>query len=202
MRYAEDHPGDSCWSYNERATLSTFVGAAWRRNWFALEEFGTEKHRDERDAVSGEKLTGYGRCDLFLSNASTSYVIEAKQSWQRIGPRVRVTNGHLDQKIESAFNDIAKIQKFEANKRIALTFVAPSFPASLLRGMSERDSFLASTDIVETWLESLSSIRAVHASAWAFPHVARCLKNHDDSRVFPGVVALLRECKRAARVAR
>ncbi|WBX91992.1 hypothetical protein [Pseudoxanthomonas mexicana] len=39
-----DDYDDNPWWYNERASLSTLAGAAWRKpGWYALEEFSTTK---------------------------------------------------------------------------------------------------------------------------------------------------------------
>lgn len=64
--------------YNERATLSSFVGALWRSGYNCLEEFATEKEFKEGD----EKTMKAGRGDLYFTTSSreakNEFIIEAK----------------------------------------------------------------------------------------------------------------------------
>ena len=82
---------DNPWFYNERATLSTLAGAAWRlEGWTALEEYSTKKWggNQKKGSVDAGKLRA-GRCDLFVAHRSAAFALEAKQAWQPIGQRIK-----------------------------------------------------------------------------------------------------------------
>src|SRR5487761_2063825 len=61
-QYSLQHrdPKDTCYWYNERATLGVLAAAVWKKSgWCALEEYSNEKHRKSGDPSSG-------RCDLYM----------------------------------------------------------------------------------------------------------------------------------------
>ena len=57
------------WRYNERAAVSSFAGAVWRRGGSAIEEFDYHK---------SDTSSGFGRCDLWCKIADDQYAIEFK----------------------------------------------------------------------------------------------------------------------------
>ena len=198
---AIENPNDSCWSYGERAAISIFAGAAWKVGWFAAEEFGTRKIGDKLDDLPGRSMRRRGRCDLYLDDRSESYVVEAKQAWQAIGPRVSKPTSEVTTKMGEACRDAASVPNIEANRRLALTFVAPSFPVSLLAAcVDDSARHVASTQIIAEWLRKVKAINRIGAMAWSFPPISRCLTDPDSKRVFPGTVALVQECKQATHI--
>jgi len=81
---------DCCWWYNERASLSTLAGEAWRlEGWTALEEFATEKRGVVPEDPVEKSRPVRGRCDLYVAHPSKGFAIEAKQAWRNTGARAR-----------------------------------------------------------------------------------------------------------------
>lgn len=128
------------------ASLSILAGAAWTLdNWCALEQFSTKKRgKIPSDRIEEGGLKD-GRCDLYLSNKKNSYVIEAKQAWQSIGPRANGYNYLLQQGMENAWKDAGCLSAEEADYRYAATFVVPYVPKTNVEKHGVRE-------LVEEWL--------------------------------------------------
>jgi hypothetical protein len=177
---------DACYWYNERATLGVFAAAAWKnKGWCALEEFSNNKQDD-----SGEQKNG--RCDLYMLGPTKSYACEAKQAWQPIGKKVINQIGNLEKMLKHAENDARKLDTQEADRRLALCFCIPSFPKSLIEHEHEAKRKAASKRIIQDWLRELDKFKSV-ALAYIFPENNRLSTQEGGSRIFPGVVLLIRE---------
>lgn len=205
-RYSQTLPEDACYWYNERATLSVLAAAGWAKSgWVGVEEFSTEKRSISRDADTGKIIAAAGRCDLYLTGRRNSqfaeYAIEAKQAWQPIGPRVSAPYGQLKARMKSAWADAGKLHADEAAHRLALTFCVPSIAASSLR--KAEDDGINFDDMIESWVKGASSGAVPwDAIAYIFPSRARSLSNeHAKERIFPGVMAVIRERMRGTKVA-
>lgn len=186
---------DNPWWFNERASLSTLAGAAWTLpNWAALEEFNTRK----RGGILPRNKTGdgtrHGRCDLYISQRKGySYAIEAKQAWQAIGDgQDGVSTFKM---MQAAWDDVSKLDKKEADRRLAVTFVIPYLPRKIAKERNARE-------VVVDWLTSdpfAHRTRKTHAQAWVFPANSEEYFNEKTGRVFPGIVALVEERFRGSR---
>jgi hypothetical protein len=120
---------DNVWSYTERPWVGFLAGAAWHTpDVIALEEFETQKHRDD-----GED--GYGRSDLWLGIGDTQYFIEAK--WTSLHVRSGgLRPGDSCKNVRAKFRSACRAAKsnavpqeavFKNWKQIGLCFVSPAF---------------------------------------------------------------------------
>lgn len=176
---------DACWWYNERASISVLSGAAWRTSdWIALEEFSTKKHGEN----GGVK---HGRCDLYLSNKTVSFVIEAKQAWQNIGDRTASNTAEANRMFALAWEDAAKLSKTEADHRLAACFIVPRLPEAQV---NEENTPIE--ERLDDWLENIKTELKPDTIAWVFPEGTRNLTSSND-RIFPGVCLVLKERRRA-----
>lgn len=179
--------GDLCWLYNERASLSTLAGAAWKIGWGALEEYSTKKLYFKKGA---DKSHATGRCDLWIAHNSKSFAIEAKHSWQRIGSGVKTPNKGAKRKFQAAFKDAGRLQKNEADARLAVLFVAPSFPRSQLPpGETERAE--KATEVINEWIATIKTDFGYEAVAYVFPAATRTCEY--DGRIYPGVALIAKQ---------
>jgi hypothetical protein len=191
---------DNCWWYNERASLSILAGAAWRtKGWSALEEFSTTKRGVIPDDQVDPGRIVRGRCDLYVAHGSGDYAIEAKQAWQSIGRRARVSR--VDQAMAKAWRDAGNLTHDEAQHRLAATFVAPFIPLSevgqTLRGKAVIDE-TAVRVAVEGWLGSIN-LSGLDAYAYVFPRKASGFVNPARTLIFPGTLVCIEKRTRANR---
>ncbi|WP_404465593.1 hypothetical protein LG331_04630 [Vreelandella aquamarina] len=188
---------ENCWWHNERASISILAGAAWRippseDQWVAIEEFATDK----RGLINGSQNDGdsrYGRCDMYVTNSETSYAIEAKQVWQSIGDRsageVNVKTG-----LDAAWKDAGSLHSYEADWRMAVTFIVPYIPLGEVssEGMIDLDK---TQEKVKAWLDRMGSFERVKgkptAYAYNFPYECAEYSNDQNGRLFPGIVVVL-----------
>lgn len=185
---------DVPWWYNERATLSTLAGAAWKLDtWSALEEFSTKKRGVMPDKkVDPGRLVG-GRCDLYVSHPTSDFAFEAKQAWQPMlasDPTL-----HLTRAMVGALKDAGDLTAGMGTHRLGLVFVVPNIPVDKVAtgyrkgGKPIIDRALARA-AVEAWLAHVD-LSAFDAHAYIFP--ARCNEFYNDKkRFFPGVVVLIK----------
>lgn len=205
--YSQRNPEDALWWYNERATLSSLAGAAWRVNtgsWMAIEEFRSTKlarapakiAEDGSDVPSRGRVesgsVSQGRVDLFLTNGKTQFAIEAKQAWQRIGSNAGNHSRHVHDAMRAAWNDAGHLTPDEGDHRLACTFVVPF----IAPGVADQVGDV--TDIIKAWLDKEVRGLKAHAIAYHFPGCTRHLRSQR-RYVFPGVVMLLRERKRSVK---
>jgi len=195
-----DHE-DNCWWYNERATLSSLAGAAWLLDdWIALEEFSTKKRANPKnDCVESGQLK-LGRCDLFISNPDTSFAIEAKQAWQSFGSKADGIS-YAHKAMKAAWDDSGCLQKDEAGRRFAATFIVPSISCNEVRG--DNGSGLSQEKLLsrlETWLAAGGDFIRPGGKETSYAYVFPGIGNESFSikqRHFPGVVLVLEERFRA-----
>lgn len=203
---------DALWWYNERATLSSFAGAAWRvpsKRWMAIEEFSSTKRKrakpmgktaDALSPVEGKVesgVVGVGRVDLYLSNGSTSFAIEAKQAWQPVKGRPGDGGTYMRKAIDGAWHDAGRLTADEADHRFACTFVVPHFSAKVL---SQKNGDIS--ELLQEWLDSEvrgGAKQSFDAVVCHFPAKTRSLVSHN-TNIFPGVVLLIQERRRGVKV--
>lgn len=189
----EDNP----WFYNERATLSTLAGAAWRLNgWTALEEFATKKWggRPKEGGVESGALRR-GRCDLHVSHGSTSFAIEAKQAWQPIG-RTRSPFARADEALLLAKKDARALTNDAAHWRLAVVFTVPILPVAMVRCAAGKVERAQVMDRVDAWLDDFNA-RGHDAAAHYFTSRCEAMISSDRKRLYPGVALSVDICKRA-----
>lgn len=182
----EDNP----WWYNERATLGTLAGAAWRlENWGALEEYATDK-RGKIPSDGSERLASRGRCDLYVYNSSSSYAIEAKQAWQG------VSNEHdcvrYKKSLAAANMDARSLGRDEADSRVAVVFTVPYMSINSVM----REGVVSSELVEERLFNFIDLVLGgdCDAVAWVFPgdDLSRYV-NRERGVIFPGVVVSMKK---------
>lgn len=183
------------WWHNERASISLLAGAAWKSGWVALEEFGATKrgHRDEE-----ERSDRTGRCDLYVCNEEVSFAIEAKQAWQGIGERVNDTTSNINVQLQAAWNDAGYLHSYEADRRLAVTFITPYLPISeVLDESSNQIDGKKLREKVLNWLDEVEDFQKLRNKpvryAFYFPADGYRYINEFTGRVFPGVVVVMEE---------
>lgn len=198
---------DALWWYNERASLSALAGAAWRTNkWSAMEEFATTKRGILPAHGVEEGQIKKGRCDLYISNASTGYAMEAKQAWQSIGERATSAYPKMWGALSQASKDAGNLTVDEAEHRVGAVFVCPYIPVNevLKAGSTQRrpeiDRKLAN-ELVEAWLKGLrlKTSGEVDGAAWIFPARSGRFIGANKKNYFPGTLLLLKRCDRGNR---
>lgn len=188
---------ENCWWHNERASISILAGAAWRvphkdGQWVAIEEFATNKRGlVEQGQSSGDPR--HGRCDIYVTNSEVSYAIEAKQVWQSIG---NLSQGIVNVKagLDAAWKDAGSLHSYEADWRMAATFIVPFLPLSevVKEGKVDLDKV---RENVQRWLEGMQGFERIKgkptAYAYYFPYECQAYYNDEVGRLFPGVVVVL-----------
>ena len=167
---------DCVWWYTERALVGTLAAAAWQCGGQALEEYSEDKGR------GAKRYTG--RCDLYLYSRSTDFVAEAKLAWCEIGAQ-------SESGMSSAANGLRDARKAArklnggADKRIAIAFAVPRYPA---RQSSQGEKRLSEWQA--NFRKHFSSGEA-GALAWIFPTTTRTLTH--EKYVYPGVALVAEE---------
>ena len=117
--YVEAHNYEDCpYFYNERAIISLMSGAAWRMGFYALEEYSSSKKHEENDYS--------GRVDLYISSDEKSFVFESKIHWENVSTKYSLDNANKT--FQKAVSDTQKIDREEADLRVAVLFVIPYYP--------------------------------------------------------------------------
>lgn len=187
------------WWYNERASLSTLAGAAWRlgNGWTALEEFATQKRGVVPGKMTDPSKGVRGRCDLYVSHKSTDFAIEAKQAWQSLGVRTR------QQKISSAMGsakrDAGNLTVDEASYRLGAVFTVPYIPTSEVSSVGRNGELqLDPKKVLQRVNEWLKERELGQYDAYAYFFTERCLDfvSEKADRVFPGVLLTINQCKK------
>lgn len=193
VSYSNSFKGDACYWYNERCTLSTLAGAAWRsHNWVALEEFSTQKASRKVDSESGNAKNG--RCDIKIASPSTSFAIEVKQAWQPVGNRVRDEFGYVTDALKKAKNDARELKREIASQRLAGVFVVPNIRTNEIEKKAASEGVSADqvcTEMIDAWCKRLVKKVNPNAYAYVFPKRTRLLSGWNGERIYPGVVLLL-----------
>lgn len=173
------------WSYNERASIGTLAGAAWRTpGWLATEEYCTTKVQSI--PKSGIEMDGdrRGRCDLLLETSDTTYAIEAKHAWQPISKGAStLLKGML-----LALKDANDLTDDEGDQLIAATFTSPYLVLP--------PTWNGAADLRETRRQVLSWLNEnvhgkFHNYAYVFPWQVEQYVSKHGRRLYPGVVLTL-----------
>jgi hypothetical protein len=188
--YNEDNP----WWYNERATVSTLAGAAWRTTgWGALEEFSTEKLRGkDKDRLVLDHPSN-GRCDLYIWNEKFLYVAEAKQCLYIVHRNKLPKMGKIYKLINDATEDVNRLDE-DVDYKIAISFVTP------IMKLVDTDADIIINDTMEEWLSYVSKDLTKHYKGirmdWYIAENPRKMQTGSGSGyVFPGVLLLMKQVK-------
>ena len=164
---------DFPWWYNERASLSVLAAAVWKTKGIAFEEFSSPKKK--------RKVKYSGRNDLYILTGKKEFTVEAKNlfvaAFSRNGSRARIV-----QKLKQAVKDVKRSKPY-GTKRLAILFVVPKFD------WSKRDVV---SILIERWIDEIRKIPYA-AAAWIFPKECRTKAKWKKTRLFPGVVVLVRK---------
>lgn len=170
-KYHKDY--DVPW-YRERTQVGFFAAASWLANVPALEEWTSEKHRDEEDII--------GRCDLWIKNGD--FYIEAKHLWCPITGKLEKRKNRIQQIIDRC-KESAGTMMCSKNHRLAFIFLGPLIQKHILQKKSDLDVDSLTSD----WLKMVINLRS-DAIAWFLPN--RSKRNLDDTRNFDiGIVLLI-----------
>ena len=191
------------WWYNERASISTLAGAAWKlhdKGWVALEEYSTRKRGVVPDKkIEAPKKTVAGRCDLYVSHRSSDFAFEAKQVWQPI------TKLDCEQKtpeaMSSARHAARNLNASEAFARVGLVFTIPYLQVRSVQagaGQVDRGKVMSR---VEEWLNSQLP-GTFDAYAYYFPQRCDQFISKTNGRLFPGVLLTMSYCPKGHYVRR
>ena len=128
--YADASQGDAAYWWNERASVSTLAGAAWRTaGWIALEEYRTYK-------ATSKTTNKTGRCDLWLAQKGLieeAIEIEAKQGWQSFAADINLLSKVNDKLWYDAIADATALD--DASHRTAALFLVPDFKETPTKSM-------------------------------------------------------------------
>jgi len=175
-KYVKYWEGTDCaWWHNERASTGVFAIAAWRPGEVALEEYGAKKGVGKDNYM--------GRSDLYLTNRSHDFVVEAKQSWitlAQISDGLDDISNNLDQACRDAMRSSDPV-----SRRIGVVFVVPRFRVPVQRDRNR---------IVKMWLKELEAVSS-DAFCWASPKEA--LKLKAEGLFYPGVALIARAVKKS-----
>ncbi len=155
--------------YNERANVSILSGAAWKSGWTAIEEYQVAKTANEEEFTTG-------RNDLYITNKTHSYCLEAKVSYLKISDEESKLKIKLSQKLESAISDVKKVCLKDS--KLAAVFVAP-YSKEIHATQAEIDNFI----------EIIQSLDLC-AYAWCAPKEAQTNPSHDN-KYYPLAALLL-----------
>ncbi len=108
--------GDAPYWNNERTNIGMLAASCWANGWVALEEFSTEKTKEDRS-------NGTGRCDLWVSsqNGKENFAIEAKKGDSSLASKDLISN--LKKILESACADAENLREEEGDIRLGVAFM-------------------------------------------------------------------------------
>lgn len=188
---------DNPWWYNERATLSSLAGAAWRLpGWIALEEFRTTKR-----SLSKVGNNNYGcRCDLYVgprgdNDEVDDYAIEAKQCWIALSQPKEKIRKRIDRAHNAAKNDADNLVNDEAEKRLAATFIVP-YVSNKYASKNSIKSIIQKW--IKEWIDGrhlTKTIKAPFAIAYYFntKYSFTSTNRRGNKYNYPGVVLLIEQ---------
>lgn len=192
---------DAPWWYNERASISTLAGAAWRlKGWQALEEFSTIKRGTPPGSHVNRIREKRGRCDLYVAHGTTSFALEAKQAWQSI----RTGIGNVQSAMAQARADAGNLTADQGDHRVGIVFTAPNLSiASVTKATKDREivDHKAVREHVCKWLKN-ASLEQFDAYAFVFPNRCGQLVSKKTQNIYPGVLLTMSRCKTGTRTAR
>jgi hypothetical protein len=168
---------DGLYWYNERATLSSLAGAAWKCGEYALEEFHSDKSYGQDKWL--------GRADLWFSWKRTEYLIESKQAYLSLSAHAEHSFEKITRALQAARKD-ATASKNSGKRYLGVAFVVPYVPPSQMDNISS---------LLRTFIDELYEID-YDLMAYYFQNPSEVLKT-EDGYGYPGVVMLGRVPRRS-----
>lgn len=163
---------DVAYWYTERTNVGILAQAAWKSELIALEEYQTKKMARHDPTASSN-----GRCDLWISRNNGSDVIEAKQTYIKLGSKrnTAVANSYLKKSLDDAKRTVGD----SGEDAIGLAFLLGYFPAANIDP----------TEIAGKIELSIELVKASNADviAWCFPGRARVVKGQSQTNYIPGL---------------
>lgn len=174
---------DAPWWYNERASVSLFAGAIWKKGGSVMEEFVVP--REGRGEPDDRTRNEYGRCDISFEVGTLKIIAEAKQVWPSLTgsecKRAAIANG-----IEQAKDEVKGRPVSNGYERYAMVFASP-YVTSNTDTKTEVNNFI----------EAILKIEDAHAVAWAFPLIENPIQSprpRHQNQYFPGVALVMSKC--------
>lgn len=194
----EDNP----WWYNERASLSTLAGAAWRlKGWQALEEFSVAKRGYPPKSGIGDRQGRRGRCDLYIADHRRhTYGIEAKQAWQTMGEKGR--RDHIARAMDLAKTDAGNLHSHMVKFRLGATFTALTLPRSSFSTKVGKRYRIDRNAVLGACQDWLGGANLAAYDVYAYAIAKRCddfVSTYGSPRIFPGVLLTMDRCKTGTR---
>lgn len=171
VSFSEKFPNDGLHWCNERASISTLAGAAWKAGEFCLEEYSITKVKSKERRL--------GRADLWFTCESNEYYIEAKQVWVSLSKKARSSIQKIKDALKSAKKDAGRVRgKSGKWHSLGIVFAVPYLALSKEEYLDER---------LEMFMDEIKKIN-YDIMAYAFPPGYRGLKYNGD--IYPGVVLI------------
>ena len=173
--------GNLPWWYNERALLSIFAGAIWRKNGHVFEEFS------EMKLGRVDKKEANGRVDLWFETSGGEFRAEAKHAL------IPITN---KSKQQNSLNALMKRAVADAgcnppdggeSRRLAIAFAVPYIVAKTTREKHQKQI---------KWFIEMAKAVDYDAIAWVFPNLKKLPA--PDGWACPGIVIFIKEVKRSS----
>jgi len=171
--WGEDVP----WWYNERASLSQFAGAIWKRKGWVFEEYSTPREAE----TSGKN--SFGRADIKLIINGFSLVAEAKQIWPSLYSKTVCKQ--VEKAFDNAMKQVETIPKEKGVKKAAIVFLVPKVPPILFKNKEKYEE--AITNIILTLKKEKGAV------AWCFKKSARGKKPKNKDYRYPGCAIIIRK---------
>lgn len=174
---------DAPWWYNERASVSHFAGAIWKKGGWVTEEFIVP--REGRGEPDDRIRKTYGRCDISFEVESLKIIAEAKQVWPSLTGSKPVKTAIING-LKKAKKEVIKRPASNGYERYAIVFASPYVT-------SDADT---KTE-VNNFIEAILKIEDAHAVAWAFPLIENPIQSPRpgyENRYFPGVALVMSKC--------
>jgi hypothetical protein len=173
---------DAPWWYNERASVSQFAGAVWRRGGWVFEEYSVNR----KSPAGKHDGCRRGRCDLMFEFGDMRVVAEAKQLWLPWTLRGSAF-ARVDHALRRAWLEVNTAPDVSGHyRRFGLVFVAPWV----------RRSLGSSPDVFDTrlraFVDEMKTAYDAAIVAWAFPGAKRWMRSKRyRGRYYPGVLMVL-----------
>jgi hypothetical protein len=163
---------DAAYWYTERTNVGILAQAAWKSDFIALEEYQTKKmaHHDPTAESNG-------RCDLWISGAKVSDVIEAKQQYIQLGlaRNTAVVNSHL----LKATADAKRTVGTSGGDALGLVFLPTYYPVANCQPRALEIQVAKSIELINASTADLV--------AWCFPGASRAFKGRNGVNYIPGL---------------
>jgi len=170
-RYSRiSYEGDTSYGFNERANVGVLAGAAWRCGKIALEEYQSEKNKND-EVVNG-------RTDLWICDEDNNEeIIEAKFKWLNMNSKKLIEM--VKETTEKSYEDAVNSSVETGVKAVGVSF----FPL----WVKNPDESEINEAIYKTIKRLKESEINTDILAWCFPKEDR-VYTHENGNVTPGVI--------------